>query len=136
MGAVLRDDKGGMVMAMSRRELGIHEVENIKTLVALRGLQLISHLIIVGDSLAVMGAICIRGEDLNGCSLSIHEVKKVLSNFISFEILHVGRHGNEVAHLLARRTRQTRFVDNILQWWNEPPDFIRSSLAVDAVDVF
>ncbi|XP_035545765.1 uncharacterized protein LOC118348330 [Juglans regia] len=126
VGAVLRDNNGCMVMAMSKRELGIHKVEDIEVLAALRGLQLISHigishLIIEGDSLAAMEAICSRGEDLNRCSVLIHEVKKVLSSFISFEVLHVGRHGNEVAHLLAR---QTRFVDDTLQWWNEPPDFI------------
>ncbi|KAF5464321.1 hypothetical protein F2P56_014405 [Juglans regia] len=134
VGTVLRDEKGCMVLAMSRRELGIHEVEDIEALAALRGLQLISHLgishlILEGDSLAVMEAICSRGEILDRCSILIHEVKKMLFTFASFEVLHVGRHGNEAAHILAR---QAKFVDDTLQWWNDPPDFLRSRLEVDA----
>lgn len=85
-------------MAVSRRELSIYEVEDIEALAVLRELQLFSHLgisylILKGNSLTVLEAICSRGDDQNKFSHLIHEVKMLLSTFLYFEVLHVGRHG-------------------------------------------
>ncbi|KAG7960287.1 hypothetical protein I3843_10G116000 [Carya illinoinensis] len=69
VGAILQDDMGSLVMALSRKELSIHVVEDIEALAALRGLQLISHmgishLILEEDSLAMVEAFALWGLQL------------------------------------------------------------------------
>ncbi|KAF5475513.1 hypothetical protein F2P56_007313 [Juglans regia] len=134
VGAVLRDDKGSMIMAMSRLEEGILLVEDVEAIAALRALQFISHLgishlILEGDSLIVVEAIQSTSIVEFSYSPTIREIKLLLSQFQSYDILHVGRQGNGIAHKMARHAR---VVENTLQWWFHPSDFIKASLEVDA----
>ncbi|KAF5472052.1 hypothetical protein F2P56_008799 [Juglans regia] len=91
VGAVLRDDKESMIMAMSRLEEGILLVEDVEAIAALRALQFISHLILEGDSLFIVEAIQSTSIVEFSYSLIIREIKLLLSQFQSYDVLHVGR---------------------------------------------
>lgn len=48
---------------------------------------------------------------------------------MDFEVTHVGRQGNEAAHLLARHAR---LIDDTVQW-HQCPNFISSRILLDAI---
>ena len=50
--------------------------------------------------------------------------------FRSFSISHVGRKGNEVAHLLAKHAQD---VEQFVTWIEESPYFLEHALSIDVV---
>ena len=50
--------------------------------------------------------------------------------FRSFSISHVGRKGNEVAHLLAKHAQD---VEQFVTWIEENPCFLEHALSIDVV---
>ena len=57
------------------------------------------------------------------------EIKVLLNHFITFEVYHVGREGNVVAHKLAR---YAKYVNDMVDWWHSTPDLIKQYVSVAA----
>ncbi|XP_042939604.1 uncharacterized protein LOC122274655 [Carya illinoinensis] len=96
VGAILRNEKGDMIMAMARKEDEIYAVDDIDALVALQGLQMIYHigisyLILEGDSLIIMEAIHSNEEQQFSYSLLLRKISILLSSFQSIDVQHVGK---------------------------------------------
>ncbi|KAF5468375.1 hypothetical protein F2P56_012531 [Juglans regia] len=67
------------------------------------GLELgLTHIIIEGDSLQVINNLRRDKEGYNSTSMYVHEAKQLLGNFAKWEIFHVRRNDNSLAHLLAK----------------------------------
>ncbi|KAF5458972.1 hypothetical protein F2P56_022964 [Juglans regia] len=136
--AILRDDSGSMIMAISRREAGTYIVEEIEALASLRELQMILHMgiphvILEGDTLTVVEAIRSSCEEECSYSPLIREIQALLLHFHSFDVLHVTRQGNEAVHRLARNAQ---WMDDTIQWWHNPLDFILSNLEIDVEGLY
>ena len=58
------------------------------------------------------------------------EIKALLQHFNSYEVVHVEREGNAVAHKLARHAQ---FVDDMEAWWYPTPDLIMQNVIVDSL---
>lgn len=134
IGVILRDDRGEVLFAMSRKEVHVLEAQDVETMAALRDLQMIlnlgiSSLVLEGDSLVVIEAIRSREDNLSRHGPLIAEIQVLLNQFRDFEVLNVGRQGNEAAHLLARHDR---LVEDIVQWWYQCLDIIHSRVMIDA----
>ena len=62
VGAILRDEKRNVIMAMSKIENGVHEADDIEAFAALRALQMtcyngVSNIILESDSMWVVDAL-------------------------------------------------------------------------------
>ena len=80
----------------------------------------LSSLLLEGDSLSVIRAIGSKEPNISSQENLISEIHSLVSQFAVYDVIHIGRQGNEAAHLLARHTR---FVDDTIQWWHQCPDF-------------
>ena len=93
----------------------IDEAEDIESLAALPGLQMIFHMevdasIFESDSLKVVEALKSHTPNLSRQGNMIDEITDLLKLFASYEVTHVVREGNEAAHKL---TRHAKFVEDI-----------------------
>lgn len=124
-----------IIMAMCKREDDIYDGWNWSSCcfkgssdVSIIGC---SYLIIEGDSLAIVEVISSNYEKLSHYGMLIREIKLLLSYFWYLEIVNVVRQINVSTHdLLVGHTRST---DSTLQWWQESPEFLASSLVADVV---
>lgn len=109
-------------------------MDDIEALVALSGLHMIFHLgisglILEGDSLNVMEAVKSRALSFSTLEPLIQEIHHLLTHFKDFELSHVGRLGNEAAHLLARYAHN---VTDTTQWRHTCPAVILNRVFLDA----
>lgn len=80
------DERGDMIMAMSKPEDGVNEVDEIEALAALRGFQMlisraISNLILEDNALSIVEAPLVSDSVLSTCYAPlICEIKSLLSN--------------------------------------------------------
>ena len=83
-----------------------------------------------GDSVMVSNAIA--GISLPPSSIAsvVCGISSLLSAFHSFSISHVGRKGNQVAHLLAKHAQG---VEQFVTWIKESPCFLEYALLADVV---
>ncbi|KAF5468365.1 hypothetical protein F2P56_012522 [Juglans regia] len=62
----------------------------------------LSQVVVEGDSLQVINALRSDIEGCNSVSMYVSEAKLILQNFAKWEVSHVRRNGNTMAHLLAK----------------------------------
>ncbi|XXG80166.1 hypothetical protein AAC387_Pa09g1097 [Persea americana] len=103
VGAIVKDEAGNVIMAMSKLESGVDSADDIEAIAALRAVQMVLH---------------------------IGEIKGLLNHFIKFEVYHVGREGNAAAHVLARHPQ---YADDMVEWWHSTPILIKQYVSVDAI---
>lgn len=137
VGAILCNERGDLIMAISRKGYDLYAMEDIEALVALRGLQMVLHLgildlILEGGSVLIVEAIHSNQAQFSNYNPLITEIQSLLSCFHSIEIIHVGRQENEAAHILECHTC---FVVDTLHWWQQSPYFLSTCLAVDVVNI-
>lgn len=126
IGVLLRNEAGEVLFAISRKEVGVFYVDDIKAFTALRGLHMLRNigchgLILEGGSLHIIDAIKSQEPNFTAQAPIISEIQQLLHHFPDWELCHVGRQGNEAAHML---TRHACKVDDKVQWWNTCPDVI------------
>ncbi|KAF5450236.1 hypothetical protein F2P56_030603 [Juglans regia] len=86
VGAVVRDEKGNVVLVVNKIE---HE----------------------SDSLLMVEALQAREDSLSPQGNLLQDVKRILKNFDDFQVQHVLRMGNQVAHQLARYAWKVTYVE-------------------------
>ncbi|XXG88418.1 hypothetical protein AAC387_Pa12g0627 [Persea americana] len=111
---------------MSKIGNGLDGANDIEDLAALRALQLtcyngVSNIILESDSMWVVDALKSSGSNLSRQGPLLGEIKDLLDRFNNFEVQHVGRKGNEVAHNLARHAQH---VDDMVVWWQSTLDLV------------
>ncbi|XP_035545068.1 uncharacterized protein LOC118348173 [Juglans regia] len=133
VGAVLRDEKGRILMAFSRAEILLKGSESLELLAIFRGMQQcvtmgVSHLVVESDSLLSIDAL--NDDSMTNSLLGViyYEIKKLASCFVLCLFSHVYREGNRVAHKLARNACK---VDSMEVWWNSIPDCISQTVWFD-----
>ncbi|XXG47023.1 hypothetical protein AAC387_Pa02g1736 [Persea americana] len=99
VGAVLIDEVGNVIMAMSKLESGVDSANYIEAITALRALQMVlyigvSSIILGGDSMSVVEALKSSSTNMSRQGPLFEEIKWLLNHFIKFEVYHVGREGN------------------------------------------
>ncbi|KAF5458722.1 hypothetical protein F2P56_022732 [Juglans regia] len=84
------------------------------------GLELgLTQIIIERDSLQVINNLRRDKEGCNSTSMYVHEAKQLLGNFAKWEVSHVRRNGNSLAHLLAKDALSS--YDHIVMLEDLPP---------------
>ncbi|XP_041016296.1 uncharacterized protein LOC121258801 [Juglans microcarpa x Juglans regia] len=133
VGAVVRDDHGQVIMAVSKTEPEVSKAESVELLAMLRGLQFssqmgLSKIILESDSLILVEALQVEGESLLVLGNLISEVKRMLHQFQEAKVQHVPRMGNQVAHCLARHAWR---VQDVELWMHSFPDIIAQHVWLD-----
>ncbi|XXG53903.1 hypothetical protein AAC387_Pa03g1920 [Persea americana] len=135
VGAILRDEKCNVIMALSRIEDGVAEADDIGAVAALRGLQMdcsigVHDIILEGDSLWMIDALNSSSPNLSRQCLLFNDIKILWQHFKSYEVTHVGREGNAIAHTWAR---YAQFIDDIEVWWFSVPNLIMQNVIGDSM---
>ncbi|KAF5468190.1 hypothetical protein F2P56_012365 [Juglans regia] len=133
VGAVVRDDHGQVIMAVSKSEPEVSEAEAVELIAMLRGLQFTSQLgfsriILESDCLILVEGLQADGESFSVSGYLISEVKRMLHLFLEARVQHVPRMGNQVAHCLARHAWRVKDVE---LWMHSFPDFIAQHVWLD-----
>ncbi|XP_042972972.1 uncharacterized protein LOC122304773 [Carya illinoinensis] len=126
IGAILRDSKGEVLMAASKKEHEVRDATSIEMLAIFRGLQLtahlgIQHLIIESDALTLVQELQKPKPSMALVGNVIRDTKELMSLFHMCEVRYTMRSCNEAAHKLARHAWH---VSNINLWWGSFPDVI------------
>ncbi|XXG41805.1 hypothetical protein AAC387_Pa01g2194 [Persea americana] len=90
----------------------------------------VSSIILEGDSMWVVEALKSSGTNMSRQGPLFEEIKRLLNRFIKFEVYHVGREGNAVAHVLARHAQ---YVDDMVVWRHSTSVLIKQYVSVDAI---
>ena len=110
MGVVIRDAAGNIIATCCKYLQGRYLVEEVEGLAMECGLllakeQMISQIILESDSLTAVSSVI--AADFDGCVGHIyHGIHSLLAPFSSWDIKHVRRDYNKVAHVLAHFARQ------------------------------
>ena len=81
-----------------------------------------------GDAKLVIDAVNSRRQDDSSKGHLLADILLALSSVLQWEMIHVRREGNTVAHGLANYAMQEN-VNRV--WLNDPPDCVRDSLQAD-----
>ncbi|XP_040986476.1 uncharacterized protein LOC121234574 [Juglans microcarpa x Juglans regia] len=107
VGVVVRNSSGRIIATLRTKKhlypdpLLAEAFDALKTVQF--GLELgFTQIIIEGDSLQVINNLKRDKEGYNSSSMYVHEAKQILGNFAKWEVSHVRRNGNSLAHLLAK----------------------------------
>ncbi|KAF5475865.1 hypothetical protein F2P56_007627 [Juglans regia] len=133
IGAILRDCKGEVLMAVSKKEREVSDATGIKMLAIFRGLQLsvhlgIHHLVVESDALTLVEELQKSEPSMAFVGNVIKNTKELMHCFQSCEVRYVGRNCNEAAHKLARHAWN---VSDISFWWGSFPNVIASVIWVE-----
>ncbi|XXG79379.1 hypothetical protein AAC387_Pa09g0464 [Persea americana] len=117
-GAILPDDKGIVIIALSKIKDWVAGADDIETIAGLRHIQMVytigvCDIILGGDSLWMVDALNSSSPNLLSQGSLFDDIKILLQHFNSYEGTHVGSEGNAVAHKLARHAQ---FVDDMEVW--------------------
>lgn len=131
---ILRDEKGNVIMAMSKTENRMGEVDDIEASIK-SSLQLtcyngVSNIILESDSLWVVDVLKSFGPNLARQGSLFGEIKDLLNRFNNFELQHVGRDGIAITHNLARHAQE---VGDMMVWWRSTQDLVKQYVFLDAV---
>ncbi|XP_042977409.1 uncharacterized protein LOC122308235 [Carya illinoinensis] len=126
VGAVLRDGKREMVMAVSKAENELHDPESMELIVMLRRLQFIlqlgiSKIILESDSLLMVEALNANQESLSLQGNLLKEVRSLLHCFEDQKVQHVCRSRNQVANTLAKHAWS---ISDTELWMGTIPPFL------------
>ncbi|XP_041009359.1 uncharacterized protein LOC121253410 [Juglans microcarpa x Juglans regia] len=127
IGVVLRDCKGEVLMAASKKEPAIRDATSIERLAIFRGLQLtahlgIKHLIIESDALTLVQELQKPEPSMTLVGNVIKDTKELMNCFQVCEVRFAMRTYNEVEHKFAWH------VSDISLWWGSFPDVIAPAL--------
>lgn len=106
VGVILRDEKGRVLFAVSKKEMAVNGPIEIELLAILRGLQLcihkrITNLVIESDFLVMVQTIQDNGDSMSLLGNVVKDILVIMRFFYQCHIQHVGRMGNEETHKLA-----------------------------------
>ena len=110
MGVVIRDAAGNIIATCCKYLQGRYLVEEVEGLAMECGLllakeQMIPQIILESDGFTVVSSVV--AADINGCFGHIYQgIRSLLASFSSWDIKHVRRDYNKVAHVLAHFARQ------------------------------
>ncbi|XP_041009383.1 uncharacterized protein LOC121253437 [Juglans microcarpa x Juglans regia] len=135
--AVLRDEKGDVLMAVSKSEHELHEPASVELLAMLRGLQFILHLgiskvVLKSDYLLMVEALANSEDSLSSQGNLLKEVRNLLSHFNKYQVQHVIRGGNQVAHFLAKHAWS---VYDLEMWMGFVPSFLHQYIWLDQANL-
>ncbi|KAF5478189.1 hypothetical protein F2P56_004771 [Juglans regia] len=133
IGAVLRDDKGDVVLAASKIEYEVNELEDIELLAMFGGIQIcanmgIRRLILESARLLMVNEVNASEASFSLLGNLVREVKMLKALFEVCLVQHVDRAGNEVAHKLVRNAWN---VENLDMWWENLPEFVIQAVWLD-----
>ncbi|XP_041020420.1 uncharacterized protein LOC121262052 [Juglans microcarpa x Juglans regia] len=119
VGAVLRDEKGNVLMAISKSKHELHEPTSVELLAMLRGLKFILHLgiskvVLECDCLLMVEVLANSEDSLSSQGNLLKEVRNLLSHFNEYQVQHVIRGGNQVA----------RSVYDLEMWMGSVPSYL------------
>jgi ribonuclease HI len=107
VGVVVRDDQGKVILAQGKSILAMYDPATGEAVAALVAVELYRDLdvfdvILEGDSLEVVNAINEDRSSRRKYGHILDDIKMVLSSLRSWEVMHVKREANMVAHNLAK----------------------------------
>jgi ribonuclease HI len=128
IGVITRESKGFVIAAMSRSVNTIQEPVTAEAMGALSAVELckeigIQEIFLEGDSKTVVQAIQGMGSNLCLYGQIVGDIQMVLKQCRKWEVGHVGREGNQAAHILAKAAVQ-EFRETI--WLEEIPSIIQN----------
>ncbi|XP_042939486.1 uncharacterized protein LOC122274515 [Carya illinoinensis] len=137
VGGVLRDERGEMVLAMSKAEHELHDPESVELVAILRGLQFILQLgirkiVLESDSLLMVEALKANQDSLSLQGNMLKEVKNMMNCFEEKKVQHVCRSGNQVAHTLAKHAWS---IPDVELWMGLVPAFLSQVYWLDSQNV-
>ncbi|XP_041017915.1 uncharacterized protein LOC121260135 [Juglans microcarpa x Juglans regia] len=124
VGVVVRDSTGKIIATMRTKKHLFPDPLLAESFGALKivqfGLKLgLTKVIIEGDSLQVINSLRRDKEGCNSATMFVCEAKQLLENFAKWEVSHVRRNGNSIAHLLAKDALSN--YDHIVTLEDLPP---------------
>lgn len=133
IGVILRDIKGNAVMVVSKKEKALVQLENIKSLAILRGLQFclqlgISNLIVESDCQSLVTELQNHQASLSPLGNIYKNIKDLMRCFQMCSVHFEHRQSNVEAHLLAKYAWH---VTNVVLWYGKIPNFLSQSVWFD-----
>ncbi|KAK9994242.1 hypothetical protein SO802_023945 [Lithocarpus litseifolius] len=135
-GAVIRNDKGEVMVAVSAKGGAVSDSEEVEALACRKALEVavdtsFMDLIIEGDNAAVMKIVAqFQQESYSRIGLIYEDIWCLLAGFNSVRVSCVRRSANNVAHVLAKHAR---LVENEIVWMEEDPPPAVDALYLDAI---
>ncbi|KAF5468889.1 hypothetical protein F2P56_013000 [Juglans regia] len=113
-------------MVVSNSEHELHEPAFVELLAMLRGLQFSLHLgiskvVLESDCLLMVEALATSKDALSSQGNLLKEVRNLLSHLNEYQVQHVIRGGNQVAHFLAKHAWS---VYDLEMWMGSVPSFL------------
>jgi len=133
IGVVIRNDKGQLMRAMSKKlELPLGALE-VEAKAVEEGAMLakdfdLSHIIIEGDAQTVMSALAGHTSPPSTIQNIIARARQRTLNFSAWKATHVRRNCNQAAHLMARNAK---FISESIIWVEDTPPVIETQIAFD-----
>ena len=133
VGVMVRDEKGNVIAAMSRKLDFPLEVLETKAKALEIGVNFakevgLRDVVFKGDSQLIINAVHSFGEAAASVQNIIHGVLRNAQCFRTFDFLHIKRQGNAPAHLLAQHAQ---YVENVIVWLEECPSLVAHACAHD-----
>ncbi|XP_062155083.1 uncharacterized protein LOC133863104 [Alnus glutinosa] len=127
VGVVICDDKGDVVVALSKIVPYIVDPLTAETVVVWHAARLVcemgfQNVLMEGDSLSVIQELQKQGPNGSGCGQLIIDTKSILSSLDSVSFQHVKRDANKVAHCLAKFAL-SQMLDKV--WVEDCPPIIQ-----------
>ncbi|XP_035546543.1 uncharacterized protein LOC118348606 [Juglans regia] len=124
VGVAVRNSSGSIIATLRTKKPLFPDPLLAETFGALKtaqfGMELgLTQVIIEGDSIQVINQLRSGKKGFNSASMFISEAKQLLGNFAKWEVSHVRRNGNSIAHLLAKDALSNH--DHIVTLEDLPP---------------
>ena len=123
VGAIIRNGKGEVMVAMSAKGPPVEDSEKAEILACRRAVEFaidagFSELVMEGDNVAVMTSLSHYGSNMSRLGHIVHDIQWLATGLRWAYFSHVKRSANSVAHLLARHAKNV--VEDII-WMEETP---------------
>ncbi|XP_048493290.1 uncharacterized protein LOC125493810 [Beta vulgaris subsp. vulgaris] len=133
MGAVLRDECGDVLVAVCNSWHGRCEVEVGEAMAVREGIRVAMEagfhgFIVETDCMTLFEALKRKRRPASVLGRILQDIYVLISSCTNVTFSFVRRSGNEVAHLLAKRSLES---DELLVWLEEAPEFVMPSVALD-----
>nr|POF00010.1 hypothetical protein CFP56_55805 [Quercus suber] len=134
IGVVIHDDSGQVIASMYEKTSLLSSIDEIEALVAVRALIFtqevgISSIILGGDSEKIINSFKNGEVSFAFYDHLIHEEAKFIAeSFVVFNVSHINKQGNSIAHNLARHVR---YDSNLLVWMKDVPSYFHAIMLAD-----
>ena len=131
---VIHDDSNQVIAAMYKKTSLLSLVDKVKALVAVRVLIFsqkvgISSIILEGDLEKIINSLRNGEVSFAFYDYLIHEEAKFIAeSFFVFNVSHINKQGNSVAHNLAKLAR---YVSDLLVWMKDVPSYFHAIMLAD-----